>query len=266
MTPTTQDGLAEQYRDDRNLNARLALHQRFSGNQYGWQPWLFDQLGFPSQARILEVGCGPGDLWRRNAARIPAGWRLLLTDLSAGMVAAAQRNLADLVGVMAFGVADAQDLPFCSASFDAAIANHMLYHVPDRPRALAELARVLRPGGCLVAATNGERNMAELGALVRGFDPDIRWEQYAAGFTLQNGAAQLAPWFGRVERLVYEDGLVITEAEPLVAYVLSMQGNATQRLSGDQASAFADYVQRTLARDGAIRIGKEAGLFRAWRN
>ena len=62
-----QDYVADQYQTATNLNARISLHQRFSTNRYGWFPWLFDRLRFPPQARILELGCGPG----RSLAREP---------------------------------------------------------------------------------------------------------------------------------------------------------------------------------------------------
>ena len=144
----TQDRLHQQYRTDANLNARIDLHRRFTANSYPWHRWVFDHLAPPAAACVLELGCGPGDLWRENADRIPAGWDNTLTDFSEGMVAAAQRNLAEIGRVFAFRQADAQDLPFEAAAFDTVIANHMLYHVPDR-RALAEIRRVLKPGGVL---------------------------------------------------------------------------------------------------------------------
>ena len=59
-------------------------------------------------------------------------------------------------------VGDVQSLPFQAESFDCAVAAWMLYHVPDLDRGLAELARVLVPGGRLVAVTNTERNLREL--------------------------------------------------------------------------------------------------------
>jgi hypothetical protein len=72
--------VTSQYRDASNLNTRIGLHQRFSVNPYGWLPWVFDQLELPSQARILELGCGTGQLWLDNIDRIPAGWEITLTD------------------------------------------------------------------------------------------------------------------------------------------------------------------------------------------
>ena len=63
-------------------------------------------------------------------------------------------------------MADVQELPFADGEFDVAIAAWMLYHVPDLERGVAELARVLRPGGRLVAATNSRFHLLELRELV----------------------------------------------------------------------------------------------------
>lgn len=68
-----------------------------------------------------------------------------------------------------FAQADAQALPFRDASFDAVIANHMLYHVPDIPRALGEVRRVLKPSGFCYAATMGVANMREVDELAACF-------------------------------------------------------------------------------------------------
>src|SRR6266581_1282352 len=64
-------------------------------------------------------------------------------------------------------VGDVQKLPFADGEFDVALAAWMLYHVPDLDRGLAELARVLRPGGRLVAVTNAEDHLRELWDLAR---------------------------------------------------------------------------------------------------
>jgi ubiquinone/menaquinone biosynthesis C-methylase UbiE len=118
---------------------------------------------------VLEVGCGTGNQWTNNLDRIPRGWRFMLTDFSAGMLAEAQENLSGKLHHVEFKIADAQDLPFPDASFDAIVANHMLYHVPDRPKAFAEFRRVLKPGGKLYAATNGKHHMTGLYAMTDRF-------------------------------------------------------------------------------------------------
>jgi ubiquinone/menaquinone biosynthesis C-methylase UbiE len=141
------------YRDASRLNARIQLHRRFSANTYGWTRWLFDHYAFAPDSRILEVGCGPGDLWRDNADRIAAGWAITLSDFTGGMVRKARENLRAAPQRFGFAALDAQAIPFPGDTFDAVFANMMLYHVPDRARALAEIRRVLRRGGRLLVAT-----------------------------------------------------------------------------------------------------------------
>jgi ubiquinone/menaquinone biosynthesis C-methylase UbiE len=183
--------LEEQYRTDANLNARIDLHARFATNPVGWGRWVFErELGTVRPgARILEIGCGPATtLWGSNLDRIEPSWRLSLVDFSAGMIDAAR----DVLGEHAeYVVADVQELPFADGSFDVVVANHMLYHVPDRPKAFAEIRRVLVSGGVLHAGTIGEGHMAELRALV----PDWPFSRSSEDFGLETAPAQLESFF-----------------------------------------------------------------------
>lgn len=76
----------DQYQDASNLNARIALHQRFGMARVPWHCWVFDQFTLPPDARVLELGCGPGQLWVQNLDRLPSGWHMTLSDFSLGMV------------------------------------------------------------------------------------------------------------------------------------------------------------------------------------
>ncbi len=257
--------LTEQYQDGSKLDARVRLHEQFSTNEHGWPRWAFDRLGVPSEGRVLELGCGPGALWVENARRIPGDWDVVLSDLSAGMIQEARHALGELTGRFRFLVLDIQALPFEGGYFDSVIANHMLYHVPDVARALAEVRRVLKPGGKLYAATNGERHLQEMRDLVRVFDPGIACGPEEYSFGLENGAAQLERCFEDIELYRYEDSLVVTEVDPLVAYVLSSFSNTSFGLGGDRAGEFAVFVERQLAARGAIHISKDVGLFVALR-
>src|SRR5215212_9727134 len=209
-----QTYLREQYKNAANLNDRIQLHQRFSTNPYDFHMWVFDQLKLAANSHVLELGCGPGSLWRPNLARIPAGWQITLTDFSPGMLAEARANLAG-AHPFTFEQADAQALPFADTSFDAVIANHMLYHVPDRAKAFAEVRRVLRPAGHFYAATNGENHLRELHDLVRQFDPTIgMWRQPGdRTFTIEQAQSELSDHFAHVQLHRYESALVVTEAE-----------------------------------------------------
>lgn len=249
----------EQYRTSGNLQARIDFHVRFRTNTYDWQRWVFDHLRLPAEARVLEIGCGAGSLWLENRSRIPAGWEVTLSDLSAGMLAQARRSL----GSSRLAALDAQALPFSEArfdaGFDAVIANHMLYHVPDRPKALAEIRRVLRPGGRIYAATGGRDQFHELIAMVRRFDPGlVLWEGRGPdSFVLETGAEQLAPWFSGVTLHRYDDALEVTEMEPLVEYVASKVAIPPER-----KAAFARFAEEEMARlGGVLRVSKDYGLF-----
>ena len=156
--------LNSQYKDATNFGARVRLHRRFSTNKYGWYRWVFDHFKLDEGSSVLEVGCGPGLLWLSNRHRIPASWQISLTDFSPGMLQEAREWLGEERFV--YEVADAQALPFADARFDAVIANHMLYHVPDLPRALTEIQRVLKPGGHFYASTIGLERMHELDELI----------------------------------------------------------------------------------------------------
>jgi ubiquinone/menaquinone biosynthesis C-methylase UbiE len=258
---SNQTYLREQYKNAANLNDRIQLHLRFSTNPYDFHMWVFDQLKLAADSRVLELGCGPGSLWRPNLARIPTGWKITLTDFSPGMLAEARANLAGAYP-FAFQQADAQAIPFADSSFDAVIANHMLYHVPDRAKAFAEIRRVLRPAGRFYAALNGENHMREMYDLVRQFDPMIgMWRQSGDQiFTIEKAQSELSHFFSHVLLHRYESALVVTEAEPLVAYVASM---ADANLTGARRAEFTELVEQRIAADGAIHITKDTGLFEA---
>lgn len=250
--------LSEQYGDAAKLNARIELHRCFSTNKRGWMPWVFDQLDLPANSAVLDVGCGPCDLWAENADRIPDGWRIVLSDFSPGMLQQARDGLRPVARPFTFWCADAQALPFASGRFDAVIANHMLYHVPDRARAIAEMHRVLKPGGRLYAGTNGHAHMRELREWIARFGPQADEFDAALGFGLENGAEQLSRWFPEATLRRYPDGLAVTEAGPFVAYALSMSRAPAIR---NNLEAFVRSVEQAIASQGAIHITKDAGLF-----
>lgn len=255
--------LQHQYRDDNNLQRRIALHELYSVNRLPWQRWVFEQLALPAGARVLELGCGPGKLWRDNRDRLPASVAITLTDFSPGMLREARRGLRGLAH-FDFAAASAVRLPFANGRFDAVIANHMLYHVPDLAQALREIGRVLRREGTLYAATNGAAHLAELDDLRAGLIPHRPIRETTASFMLENGRAALQAQFAAVELRRHEDELRITEVEPLVDYELSRTTMAADHQLPDAASlaAYRARVKDAL-RDGGgvLRVSKESGLF-----
>jgi ubiquinone/menaquinone biosynthesis C-methylase UbiE len=250
----------DQYRDASNLNARIEIHQRFSTNPQGWFPWVWDTLEqLPKTARVLELGCGAGSLWTACSERIPEGWSLTLSDLSEGMLKSAWRNLVVIGRGIKFEQIDAQSIPYPDETFDIVIANHMLYHVPNRPKAIGEIRRVLKTNGYLVATTNGEAHLGELGHWLRRVDPEYGAARPISTFNLENADSQLKPFFAQVSMRRYADSLRITEIPPLMAYLKS-----SIRFGDAPEVAFAQLEQELLGElksKGAILVTKDSGLF-----
>jgi SAM-dependent methyltransferase len=101
--------------------------------------------------RVLDVGCGPGLM---TAALVERGWEVWGLDLLEPAVAWArgEARKASWHHRAHYVVGDAETLPFCTAMFDAVIAMGVLEYLPDTHRFVAEVRRVLRPGGLLVVA------------------------------------------------------------------------------------------------------------------
>jgi SAM-dependent methyltransferase len=176
--------VADEYASERGLEGRRAAY-RFSTGPDAPQ-MVFDAVAEVAPRRVLEVGCGPGEL----AARIrdELGADVAAVDISPRMVELARGRGVDA------RVGDVQELPFVAQAFDCAVAAWMLYHVPDPGRALAELARVLEPGGRLVAITNAPDHLRELRALL-----GLPIDRAAHPFSAANGEELLRRHFERVE-------------------------------------------------------------------
>lgn len=266
-----------QYENASRYNARVALHARFTTNPRPWPAWVFDQLEALEGCRVLELGCGTGMLWQVNAPRVPASWTLLLTDSSEGMLAETGRRLAGLACRVELRVMDAQEIDFPDRAFDIVIANHMLYHLPRREQAIAEVRRVLREGGAFHATTASLDSLAELSGLMHEFksiaaaagdtatapNRHDRAQPVIAAFSLENGAAQLREHFGSVDTRIYADALRITDPDAIVDYFLSLNGirEGEQVLADHEVGAFRDFVATRMAPAGELRATTKSGMF-----
>jgi SAM-dependent methyltransferase len=175
----------DQYATERNLAARKSAFATSEGPDA--REVLFEAVAEARPRRVLEVGGGEGELAERILHEL--GAEVVAVDQSGRMV-----EIQRAKGIDAH-VGDAVALPFADGEFDVAVAAWMLYHVPDLERAVAELARVLRPGGRLVAVTNSARHLRELTDLV-----GLPRLMSRARFRSDNGSEILRPQFARVER------------------------------------------------------------------
>jgi SAM-dependent methyltransferase len=199
----------EQYASETGLADRSSLYGETTGPFAG--DVAFEAVAEAPPQRLLEVGCGPGWFAARVAREL--GAEVVATDQSERMVELARGQGLDA------RLADVQELPFGDEAFDCVAAHWMLYHVPDLDRGLAEIARVLTPGGRLVAITNGKDHLLELWKLV-GAEKLRLARDYAFG--AENGEERLRPHFSDVELRDAGGTVQIQSRDAVVRYLGSM--------------------------------------------
>ena len=212
---TDRDAVRDQYAREDNLETRRSVWQPAADGRDPVEIALAVARA-SAPRRILEIGCGTGGFAARLADQHPDA-ALLATDQSPRFV-----ELTAARGVEA-RVADATDLPFEDDSFDLVAAMWMLYHVPDLGLALAEVRRVLRPGGRFLAVTNGDEHVA---ALRRdgGGGPVV------TQFSTQNGEEALRRHFAHVSREDLATRAVFPDHAAALAYLHSSQEDVAWEL------------------------------------
>jgi SAM-dependent methyltransferase len=172
----------DDYATDDGLRARIAIHA-YGTNPVPWYDFVRARLPLAPGERVLDAGAGTGALWEYEHRA-----RLVLLDFSEAM-----RH--DVRG-------DAGRLPFRDAAFDGAVCHHVLYHLARPADGLAELRRVVRPGGWVTVATNGTGHMAGLG------------EDVHTAFPAERLGDAMAEHFDDVVLHPYEDELVVPDEPP----------------------------------------------------
>lgn len=247
---------SEQYGDGRKLEVRSRLHLEFGSATETLSEFEGGLIDWPHSADVLECGCGTGLFWAGRS--VPTTVRLTLTDLSEGMVAEArERALTSGYRVDRHEACDVQALPLDDDSFDVVVANHMLYHVPDPDLAISEIARVLRPDGVLLAATNGYGHMDLINELVAEVFDDHGDGLYEV-FGIDTGERRLRERFGSVVWHAYVNDLVVDDAQAVVDYGLSFPPG--EHADDEGRSAFGAAVRRRFEK-GSVTIRTRAGVF-----
>jgi SAM-dependent methyltransferase len=226
----------QEYASEVGLETRRSVYEHAEGEDA--REVAFRAIAAGRPRRVLEVGPGPGELSARIAAELAA--EVVAVDVSERMV-----ELARARGVDA-RVGDVQALPFEDGSFDLVVAAWMLYHVPDLDLGLAEIVRVLEPGGRLVAVTNSELHLdearAHAGVSMVGRLP----------FNRDNGEEILLRRFEAVERIDVDGWVTFPDGEAIRRYVGSMITEAAK------AAAVPDDL-------GPVRAGTRVTVFVAQR-
>jgi SAM-dependent methyltransferase len=136
---------------------------------------------------------------------------------------------------------------------------HMLYHVPDQAKAIAEMHRVLKPGGLLAVTTNGANNLRDLYALTTVFGSEPV-EPVAAIFGLDIAEQRMRAQFGNVTRQIQPARLRVTSPEDVFLALTSYPpGDGAPQ---EQLAAFRAAIDTAFVRgNGVLDVAKEVGLF-----
>jgi SAM-dependent methyltransferase len=202
-------------------------------------------VDFSTTTRLADVGCGNSIYIERVADRLAPGATVIGVDLSVGMLGEARHQSGRVA-------ADVQSLPIATGSLDALLALHMLYHVPDIPKGVRELRRVVHEGGMVVVATNGAGHLAELAA-VAGLPPFGSMSP----LDLDRAEALLGEEFAEVVRHDLPSTLEVPEPEPVIAYLRSL---ISLGFDAEKLDAAAERVAATIDDEGVFRISMQPGL------
>lgn len=245
----------QQYAKASNLNTRISIHGKYSTNKMGFGNWIVSNYKIDKGMKVLELGCGTGEMWKNRDSLISSCSKLVLSDFSEGMVATTKENIGTYDNVE-YKVLDIQDIPYEDEMFDIVIANMMLYHVPDIYRALAEVRRVLKKGGCFYCATYGEHGIIEyLSKILAGYGVE---DNVNKNFTLQNGFEILNKAFSNVEKLEYIDSLAVSNVDDMVDYIYSLSSMTT--LNDVPKYRIKEILMKNMS-DGILNVPKEYGMF-----
>ena len=256
MGMNTSEKVNDLYVNKDTLSARVNLHDKYSVNKYGWFNWVFDQYGLMENIKILEFGCGTGNIWVERKKQLPKNMQMILTDISPLMIEKTKKNLGESKNIT-YQVMDIQNTPFEENTFDVIIANHMLYHVPNIPMALSEVKRILKDNGIFYTTTIGENSLKELQDIYRSYQDRVKF-QYTNEciFTLENGKEILEKYFSQVGQKVYIDSLEVTDVNDLMDYVVSYN-----KIPEDIYHEIYGKIYKEISKNGVFKIRKEQGMF-----
>jgi ubiquinone/menaquinone biosynthesis C-methylase UbiE len=216
--------------------------------------------------QVLDIGCGYGADVLELAPRVGRGGAVIGLDISDAMIAEAVKRARGLDLSVAFHVGDARDLRFDDASFDACRAETLLQHVPEPDQAVAEMVRVLKPGGRIVLLD------MDLGTLVIDSDDATTTSTVLNWFSTSTANG----WIGRqLPRLLKDAGLdrvevgeqFITADYAFMEHMLrvtSERALADGRLPGLTASDLANWWSDLDDRNRAARYFGGGTAFIAW--
>lgn len=229
------DALRRQFRTTESWRIRQQTHEKYTFPRQSFVEWAMGLVPWHGDERVLDVGCGPGKYYDYFKAEHP-GVRYTGLDYSYAMI-------GEHGGIGQVTRGSMEDLPFADATFDVVMANHVVYLAPDVEATLAELKRVLKPGGLMITATTSVDSTREFRELFRrtillvsppGKASEVNIpETLHRRFALENGTRLLARHFFAVARYDLPSALVFPAVEPIMEYLEATRAIREPQLPDD---------------------------------
>ena len=251
-----------QYATSENLEARIALHQRYTPLGKDYLDFVWDRYSFKSNEKVLEVGCGNGLFWTHHPPSNFPSIYLTITDISEGMLRSAEENLADIETDIAYEMADVEQLPYTDNTYDVALAHFMLYHVPSQSNAVDEIKRVLKPEGWTGIILVAKGSMSAIFEAGQHVAPELNSLNPTSHiFTDEDAERLLDSKFNSVEKHVYRHIMKVDDGDIIVRYAQSSPSFLKYQLPDRFWGDYTDYVCGVIAETGAFEVTKRFVLF-----
>ncbi len=212
------------FADTRMLDGKQLAHNRDRTNPRSMIDHLLEALALTGTEELLDLGCGNGFVLEHVRPHLSAG-HIVGLDIAPGVLTAARDRLAGVATPCEWVEGTADDLSaFGTDTFDRVMANYMMHYVPDIGACVAEVRRVLRPGGRFLLTTDRTDSMVEMyeahfAALTAMNAPRRLFKATPKGrISLDNGHRYLTPHFGGVELRTWQDQLQFSAPGPFLDF------------------------------------------------
>jgi ubiquinone/menaquinone biosynthesis C-methylase UbiE len=253
-----------QYNNHLNLNNRINLWA-YGSNPESLQKWIFNKIQLQKNEKVLELGCGTGQLWVENYRNIPSTCSIILSDFSENMLNRAKTNLESLDLPINFEIINAEKISYPNKTFNVVIACHMLYHVPNIEKTLLSINRVLKPNGRFISTTISQKHIRELMDFLSEFGLFSGFRegksQFFNEFRNETGREILKPFFRDIELSEYINPVNITSSSLLINYIDSMFPKEYYPNFKSIRPQIEDAISKIIEKNSKFKITGITGLF-----
>lgn len=253
----------QQYKTHQNLENRMKLWS-YGSNPESLPKWIFSKIQLQEYEKVLELGCGTGQLWLENFNTIPLTCSIILSDFSEKMIKKAEENLQPYKLPITYEIIDAEKIPYPDKTFDVVVGCHMLYHISNIQKTLKSVKKILKPGGRFIATTNSQVHLRELKDFLSEFDLYSGGRlKFFSEFRNESGREVLKPYFSEIQFYEYNNNVNITSVEVLMKYIESMfLGENFTKFQRKKAEVETAII-KILEEKSFFKITGISGLFKA---